>query len=245
MNALRGLALVACTAGGCEWQPDLHVPSGPAAPPAVRVPEPIEPAGENESADILQQYAARPPIDEREPRTWELPFQSKRLAVGLLIVAAKDRLEDLDLVLTPDARWGLPDRRQFGARVVFGPDGGEEFLQSLRTALHRVPSTAGWKTSPMPPGVQETVRTGSEPMWISFGEGTDTVLIREVMHDGAAKIDYVGFFVEPPEGKIKVVGQRGIPPTMPPSREHSGLVQGEPEADDPAGADPLRIEPPG
>jgi len=245
MNALRGLALVACTALGCDWQPNLPDPPTPAAPPAMRVPDPIAPAGPSESADILQQYAARPALDEREPRSWELPFQSKRVAVALLIVAAKDRLEDLDLVLTPDARWGFPDRRQFGARPVFGPDGGEEFLASLRTALHRVPSTASWKSSPMPPGVQEAVRTGSEPMWISFGEGTDSVLMREVMYDGAARIDYVGFFVEPPEGKIRVVGQRGIPPTMPPPREHPELMLGDAPAEA-VPEDPMRVEmPPG
>jgi hypothetical protein len=231
----RALALVACVAWGCEWSPNLpHDPTS-SVPPPVRIPQPIAAAGENESADILQHYADRPPIHELEPRGWELPFQSKRLAVALLIVAAKDRVEDLDLVLTPDARWGLPDRRQFGARPVFGDDDGEAFLADLRTALHRVPSTAAWKSSPMPPGVQETIRTGAEPMWISFGEGTETVLIREVMYRGTARIDFVGFFVEPPVGRIKVVGQPGIPPTMPPPRKSAEalLDEGSPEGEEP------------
>lgn len=223
----RRLALVAGTAWGCGCEPNLpHEPSS-TAQLAVRVPDPIAPAGENESADILQLYAKREMFDELEPRTWELPFQSKRLGVALLILAAHDRIEDLDLVLTPDARWGLPDRRQFGARPVFGPDGGEAFLQAFRTALHRVPASASWKSSPMPPGVQETVRTGTEPAWISFGEGIDAVVIREVMRDRSARIDYIGFFVEPPEGSIRVAGRPAIPPTVPPPRRTGELATTE------------------
>jgi hypothetical protein len=215
-----GLSLFAFTSAGCswEWEPiDWDAPPSRAAK-AVRVPSPIEPQTDG---DILQHYAARPDIRDLEPRTWELPYQAQRLAIAMLIIAAKDRPDQLPLVLTPDARWGYPDRREFGATPVFGADGGEAFIAALRIAAQRLPAKSRWKTAPVAPGVQPFVRSGAEPMWISVGTGSDAIIVRERVVGGMAQIEYVGFFVEPPSEPIQVYGRPAIPPLVAPPRRRS------------------------
>jgi hypothetical protein len=198
--------------------------------------QPIEP---QEDGDILQHYAQRPVVSELEPRTWELPTQAQRLGVALLIVAAKDRLEDLPLVLADDAQWGYPDRRRFGARPVFADDGGAAFLEALRTAAQRLPAKAKWKSAPTTPGVQPLVRSGAEPMWISVGTGADAIVIRETVVDGHAQIDYVGFFVEPPASPIHVYGRPAIPPLVAPPRKLSDALESDVELEAEADGDAL------
>jgi len=193
------------------------------------VPQPIQPQTDG---DILQHYAARPDVSELEPRTWELPFQAQRLAIAMLIIAAKDRREDLPLVLTEDARWGYPDRRQFGAVPILGPDGGEAFLAALRSAAQRLPAKSRWKTAPIAPGVQPFVRSGAEPMWISVGTGVDAIIVRERVVGGVAQIDYVGFFAAPPAEPIHVYGRPAIPPLVAPPRRRSDAPEPV-EAEDP------------
>jgi hypothetical protein len=219
MNARSlGLLLLACALAGCswEWEPiDWSSPPTTRPPKPVRTPQPVEPRADG---DVLQHYVERPDISPLEPRTWELPFQAQRLAIALLIIAAKDRPEDLPLVLADDARWGYPDRRQFGAVPVFGPDGGESFLVALRTAAQRLPAKSRWKTAPVAPGVQPFVRSGAEPMWISVGAGADAIILRERVVGGTAQIDYIGFFVEPPAEPMHVYGRPAIPPLVAPPR---------------------------
>ena len=216
-SALHTLFALACIATGCgwEWEPvQWNVPNA-RAPKAVRTPAPIEPV---EDGNLLQHYAGRPVLDDLEPRTWGLPTQAQRLAVALLIVVAKDRLDDLRLVLTADAEWGYPDRRRFAAKPVFGDDGGEAFMQALRVAAERLPAKSRWKTAPMTNGLIPFVRSGAEPMWISVGTGADALIMRERVVDGVARIDYIGFFVEPPSEPIHVYGRPAIPPLVAPPR---------------------------
>lgn len=215
--ALHTSLALACFASGCgwEWEPlqwDVPIQR---APKSARAATPVEPM---EDGNILQHYASRPVLDEIEPRTWELPTQAQRLAVALMIVVAKDRVGDLRLVLTEDAEWGYPDRRRFAAQPIFGEDEGEAFLQALHTAAERLPEKARWKTAPVAPGVQPFVRSGAEPMWISVGTGADAIIMRERIVDGVARIDYVGFFVEPPSEPIHVYGRPAIPPLVAPPR---------------------------
>jgi hypothetical protein len=217
-SALHTLCAVACFATGCawEWEPVQWDVSSARAPALARVPAPIEPM---EDGNLLQHYAGRPVLDEIEPRTWGLPTQAQRVAVALLIVVAKDRLDDLDLVLTEDAEWGYPDRRRFAAKPIFGDDRGEAFMQALRIAAERLPAKARWKTAPMTNGLIPFVRSGAEPMWISVGTGADALIMRERVIDGVARIDYVGFFVEPPSAPIHVYGRPAIPPLVAPARK--------------------------
>lgn len=229
--AVHTLLALACIATGCgwEWEPvQWDVPLR-RAPKTARAPVPIEPM---DDGNLLQHYASRPPLDEIEPRTWELSTQAQRLAVALLIVVAKDRPDDLRLVLTEDAEWGYPDRRRFAAQPVFADDGGEAFLAALRVAAERLPAKARWKTAPVAPGVQPFVRSGAEPMWISVGTGADAIIMRERVVDGVARIDYVGFFVEPPTSPIHVYGRPAIPPLVAPPRRAPQAMPPMLEAED-------------
>lgn len=196
------LALVLSPA--CDGTPPPSHDDRPQRP--VRIPEPIAAALPGAPADLLQGYLHRDPIDPREADLWELPFQSKRLAVALLIIAGKDRLEDLDLVLTPDATWGLPEPRRFGARPIFDGDGGEAFLAAFRSAAARFPEKAQWQAPALPIGGQELVRSGAEPMWSFYTHENDRILLRMVVQGGRARIDYVGLFETVPTEPVRVVG---------------------------------------
>lgn len=206
MLSLTALVL----ASGCESIPP--APDDEAVRRPVRIPQPIAPADEGVSANLLQAYAARKPVEQREADAWELPFQSKRLVVALLTIAAHDRLGDLDMVLTADATWGLPETRRFGARPIFGADGGEAFLAALRTAATRFPDKAKWQTQPLLPGPQDIIRAGAEPLWSFYSNGNDRIYFREVIHRGHARIDYVGLFEEVPTEPVRVIGHgRPVP----------------------------------
>ena len=235
---------LACSLVGCD--PNLPPEASETdfqARPRVRVPDPIQPVEDGQPGNLLQQYAKRDRIEPDEPATWDLPFKSKRVAVALLITAAADRPEDLPLVLTPDATWGLPDTRQLGRRRVFDGDGGEAFLQAFRKAAQRFPSSAPWQNQPLLPGAQEVVRSGAEPMWSFWENQPERIYIRKVVRNGQAKIDYIGFFEELPQEPIRVRSEYGMPVALtPPMRRPEGM---SPTMPTPARRDPAnRVEMP-
>jgi hypothetical protein len=221
---------LACNLAACEsWQPEEDAETDLEARPRIRVPDPILPVEEGQSADLLQQYAKRDRIEPEEPATWELPGKSKRVAVALLITAAKDRPEDLHLFLTPDATWGMPDTRQFGRRRVFDGDGGERFLQAFRKAARRFPGNASWTSEPQVPGIQAMVSSGAEPMWTYWASRAERIYTRMIVRDGAAKIDYIGFFEEPPTEPIRVRPElHAKPPMAAPYRQPPSGMGGPP-----------------
>lgn len=200
--------------------------------PRTRVPSPIQPVDEGMSANLLEQYAARQPILQSEADAWELPFQIKRLDIALVTIAAQDRLEDLDLVLTPDATWGMPETRRFGARPIFAGDGGEAFLAAFRKAAMRFPGNAKWETQPLASGPQDIIRNGAEPLWSFYSNANDRIYFRAVMYAGVARIDYVGLFEEVPTEPIKVIGH-GKPAPLGPMLRHAprGAGPTDPNAD--------------
>lgn len=207
----------------CEWTgPDDVVAPLPHRP--THVPDPIGPAAPGDDANLLQEYTVRAPVDPREADAWELPFQSKRVVVALLIAAAHDRVEELGHVLTPDATWGLPDRRRRGARPVFGDDHGAAFLQALRGAAVRFSARKHpWSSPPTADGPNQQVRAGAEPFWTYYAADGDVIAFREVMYKGAARIDYVGLFESlPPPSMIGVAHDPPPPPSPPPRRPKPG-----------------------
>ncbi len=215
----------------CDPAPQGDLLETPAVRAPIRIPDPIAPAPAGVSADLLQKYADRPPVDPRGVELWELTFQAKLIAVALLATAASDRLEDLRLLLTPDATWGLPDPRRFGQRPVFGDDRGEAFLAALRAAAQRFPADATHKTQPVLDGVQGVTRVGAEPYWTYWVNGNDRIYLRLVVYRGRAHIDYVGFFETVPEEPIRVA-DRVVPPLSAPVRRPASaappeLVPGE------------------
>jgi hypothetical protein len=178
---------------------------------------PLEPIEESRPRRPNRVPSAIQPVDEGMSAydAWELPFQSKRLDIALVTIAAHDRIEDLHLVLTPDATWGLPETRRFGARPIFAGDGGEAFLAAFRAAAMRFPGNAKWETQPLASGPQDIIRNGAEPLWSFYSNANDRIYFRAVMHAGVARIDYVGLFEEIPTEPIKVIGHGKPAPLAP------------------------------
>lgn len=220
----EGLAALGLTALlACEWAaPDEFTPPAPYRP--AHVPRPIAPADPGAEPNLLQEYTVRAPVDPQEAEAWELPFQSKRLVVALLIAAAHDRLEELSYVLTPDATWGLPDRRRRGARPIFGEDHGAAFLQALRSAAVRFSARKHpWSSPPTADGPNQQVRSGAEPFWTYYAADGDVMAFREVMYRGRARIDYVGLFESlPPPPMVGAPHDPPPPPSPPPRKPRPG-----------------------
>jgi hypothetical protein len=259
-----GAWLVAITLG-CD--PDLPR-EPPSSQPTVRVPEPVAAVEGDASRDLLQAYVDRDPdvvkvqvvADERDPtrklevsltwedesHTWRLPFQSKRLTAALLVAAAHDRLDSLRFLLTPDASWGWPDPRRPGARPVFAGDDGERFFAAFRKAAMRLPDSAGWRSFPVPPGIQMLHATGAEPMWTVHAENQSSLIVMHlVLWRGEARIDYVGFFEELPEQRPDTSAYGPMPPIVPPRRPPPSPDESSRGAVAPPGEAPPGEVPPG
>lgn len=265
---------------------DPNLPPEPSSrQPPVRVPEPVPAAEGDTSRNLLQAYIDRDPevvkvrtvaaegdpsrkvqvplTWEDESHSWRLPFQSKRVTAALLVAAAHDRLDSLRFILTPDATWGWPDLRRPGARPVFAGDQGEAFFRAFRSAAVRLPDSAGWRSFPVPPGIQMLHATGAEPMWVVFAENQPSLIVMHlVLWRGEARIDYVGFFEELPETSPDMSAYGPLPPLVPSRRpppegavppaaeapagaESPAAAESPPAAEAPAGAEaPAAAEPP-
>ena len=149
------LSLLLCSTvialGGCETPhspgfakvrsaPATGVAAGGAAGGAAARPLP-EGSAEGLPEHLLHEYADREPAPESEVSTWDLPAKSKRLVVELLVLAARDQVNGLRGVMTTQARWGIPDRREYEARPVFANDDGRAFLDTLRQTASRLGRT--------------------------------------------------------------------------------------------------------
>ena len=186
--------------------------TAPAAPAAAR-PLP-EGAAEGVPEHLLHEYAGRDLAPDAEIHTWDLPTKAKRVVVELLILAARDDASHLDTIMTQQARWGAPDRREYDARPVTD---GKDFLDVLRQASSRFARKQNLTCPPiMPPAAQVYVRNGSEPMWCFYGsnDGLDILAFKLVVEGGSAKIDYVGMYAERPTRMIPRSGSQ--PPPMTP-----------------------------
>ncbi len=194
----------------------------------IHIPRPLQPGENGRAATLLQHYlgvnASRVATDRRRrpgaPRTvipegdalqrevwgwdipaetWVLPFKSQRMVVTLLRTAARDRLDDLPLIVHPDATWGLPDARMPSARPIFGSDGGVAFLTALQAAASRFPADAKYvNATNLVRGVEVLVMSGAESMWSYYESGSDRLLFRLRTREGRPFIDYVGLFPDPP-----------------------------------------------
>lgn len=198
-RSFLGATVLACLALGCNTQH--YVGKAPRessvvhTPPAAPSPRPL-PAGSAEGVPehLLHEYVDREPATEAEIRTWQLPFQAKRIAVALLILAAKDDLDDIDDLFTTHARWGFPDRREYDARPI-REGGGREFFEAFREVASRFGRKEAFFCPPVvPPAAQLYVRNGAEPMWCAYlsRDGVDVLAFKFVYENGSAKIDYIG-----------------------------------------------------
>ena len=222
---LRALLLVTGVAllGGCSTP---HSPgfkaSEATAQPAKRAPAATpralpEGSAEGTPEHLLNEYADRDLAPDAEIHTWDLPAKSKRVIVELLILAARDQPAQLHKIMTQQARWGAPDRREYDALPVLGDDDGGAFLDTLRAAASRFARKQNLTCPPiMPPAAQTYVRNGSEPMWCFYGsnDGLDILAFKLMIEGGSAKIDYVGMYAERPTNMIPRPGPQ--PPPMTP-----------------------------
>ena len=203
--SLRSLLVVTGLAAlsGCQTQHTIgKEPQARPAAPAKASPRGL-PEGSNEGLPehLLHEYAARDLAPDAEIRTWDLPAKAKRLIVELLVTAARDELSHLPALMTTQARWGVPDRREYDARPVFDQDDGRVFLDTLRSAASHFSRKENLNCPPiMPPIAQTYVRNGAEPMWCFYAsnDGLDILAFKLVLESGGARLDYVGMYGERP-----------------------------------------------
>lgn len=218
-----GLAIIAGFAIGCDTQH--HIGKVPRESPiqqeraAAPQPRPLPPGtAEGVPEHLLNEYVDREPATPEEMRTWQLPFQAKRIAVGLMILAARDQTTGLADLFTRDARWGLPDRREYDARPIIGTDGGREFFDTFREVASRFNRKESFFCPPiLPPVAQLYVRNGAEPMWCAYlsKDSLDILAFKFVYEGGSAKIDYIGMLPVRPSEPLRP--RRGpAPPPMTP-----------------------------
>jgi hypothetical protein len=206
----RRLGIAACTATitlallGCEerYPP---MPEKWADPPkATYQPTTELPPGTDEGSgadgSLLASYVKRTYRDDAEMATWMLPFQAKTMVVELLIAAAKDDPKQMAKLLSDNARWGIPDRREVRARAIISDSDplGVEFLAAFRKAASRFGAKASFSCTPMQPGWQNLASTGAEPVWCFYNskDNFDMIGFRLIVEHGQVKTDYVGFFPE-------------------------------------------------
>ena len=213
----------------------------PAPAPASATARPLpEGTAEGVPEHLLHQYADRELAPDAEIRTWDLPTKATRVVVELLVMAARDDASRLHTIMTQQARWGAPDRREYEARGV--SDDGRMFLDVLRQASSRFARKLALTCPPiMPPAAQVYVKNGSEPMWCFYGsnDGLDILAFKILLEGGSAKVDYVGMYAERPSRGIARPGGPQPPPMTPMVRrvprmqnpDMAAALQGGPLAD--------------
>jgi hypothetical protein len=195
------------------------------ATPPVRTHQPAAelPPGTDEGAgadgSLLASYAKRTYRDDAELATWQLPFQAKTMVVELLIAAAKDDPKQMAKLLSSNARWGAPDRRELRARQIITKSDplGLEFLAALRKAASRFGAKASFSCTPMQPGWQMFASSGAEPVWCFYNstDKFDMIGIRLIVEGDRVKTDYVGFFLERQNVAIRMPDVGDPPPPTP------------------------------
>ena len=208
---------------GCDTQHHIgkvprESPITQAKPPAPQS-RPLPPGtAEGVPEHLLHEYADREVATEAEIRSWQLPFQAKRVAVALLTLAARDEMTHFSSLFTHNARWGLPDRREYDGRPILGADGGREFFDTFREVASRFARKEAFFCPPiLPPAAQVYVRNGAEPMWCAYlsKDGIDILAFKFVYEGGSAKIDYIGMLPVRPSEPLRP--RRGpAPPPMTP-----------------------------
>lgn len=159
--------------------------------------------------------AAMLPPDESTKTRRPLPSVAlRRLGVLMSAVAAED-LEAFRATLAPDARVGLPDRRELGARPIVDASrdlDGRETLDALRRASARLPATQAHCPRP-DRRLLPAIERGELPLWCLWTseDGLD-VLVFALRPEG---FSYVGLFPERPDAPIVVDGQPPAPPLYP------------------------------
>jgi hypothetical protein len=245
---LLSLALLGCEARYPPRPEHWQVPPVPVHQPEQQLPKATA-EGAGEGGSLLETYAKRTPRKAEELDDWMLPFQSKTMIVELLIAAAKDDPERMKLLLSENARWGTPDRRELGARPIVTKDDplGLEFLRAFREAASRFGAKASFTCTPLQPGWQMLAASGAEPVWCSYtsSDKLDIIGFRLIVEKEKVKTDYVGFFRERQPVAIRVPDAGDPPPLTPYLKRPVNLTLPElmPDGSNPVVAKPRKPEP--
>jgi hypothetical protein len=222
-SVLAPLALLTLSLAACDARypplPDVWVGAPlPTHQPSSTLP-PATDEGATAEGSLLESYANRSSRKAQELETWMLPFQAKTMIVELLIAAAKDDPQQMLSLLGSNARWGVPDRRELGARPISSEKDplGLEFLSAFRAASSRFSKKASFTCTPLQPGWQTFAASGAEPVWCSYtsADNFDIIGFRLIMEGGRLKTDYIGFFTQRQSTAIRVPGAGDPPPLTP------------------------------
>ena len=218
-TTLLPLALSACLVPSEAPRPERWADTPRLSHSARALPKGSAEGEASQGGSLLDQYADRTPRDSAEGKTWSLPTHSKMIVVEALIAAVVDDPGRMLELLTLNASWGTPDRRQLRARPVSTKQDpyGIEFLDAFRAAASRLNTKAKWGCRPLQPNWALLVEAGAEPMWCSFNstDGYDLLVFRLVKEQGDVRIDYVGLFVTRPTGPTYVHEAGLAPPATP------------------------------
>lgn len=202
------------------------------------------------AASLLARTHAAPQTNARYP----LPRRAAQLVDELLRTAIVDDREAFTALLEPDARIGLPDRRQLGARAMLGADGPAAAMQQLRDAAARFPLATPLHCPSLDRRVEPAVARGEALMWCLFvsDDGLDVLAFglrgRTREHEADARVAYVGVFPVRPAAALTVPGEPPPPPVVPMpelvcgdphAHEYPGVCPGPEPASDEEGPDEL------
>lgn len=222
-------ALMACD--GPRPVPEVRVEAPVThTPRSMPAPTPGSDGANSPDGTLLDAYKDRSPSKTEVYRSWQLPFQARAAIAELLILTADDDPERMKELFTPNARFGLPDRRQIQARPIYTEDDplGLEFLTGFRGAAQRFKKRATFNLEPLP-GFEMFAATGAEPVWCSYMSDNklDYIGLRLVTYQGDVKIDYIGFFEEMPTQRINMANEGDPPPVIPYMRTPPSLTLSE------------------
>ncbi|HVI02695.1 MAG TPA: hypothetical protein VM869_28545, partial [Enhygromyxa sp.] len=165
---------------------------------------------------------------------YPLPRSAELLVDALLHAAITNDLERFTALLDPNARIGLPDRRQLGARAILGRNDPAAALAQLRDAAARFPIDAALRCPILDRRVKPRVRRGETLMWcvVISDDGLDLLAfgLRGRVHEDEGETDgrvaYLGLFPVRPEAPLTIPGEPPPPPIVPTPE----LVCGDPHA---------------
>ncbi len=155
-----------------------------------------------------------------------LPDDAPEFANAVLDrVAANDLAGFVDL-LAPDARWGLPDRRQLGGR----PIAPRPSFIALGQAAARM-ANAGVQCPEPDRRLRAALCRGELSQWCFWvsDDGLDILALSLRSIAGQPRLEYLGVFPQRPTAWTEVVGEPPAPPMTP----RVPVTCGDPHHDDP------------
>lgn len=153
-----------------------------------------------------------------DPTRARLPDDAPAFADALIDRVAADDLEGLLALLAPEARWGLPDRRQIAGRPIGAT------LEQARPAFVALAHAAARMASDTPvncPAPDRRLRAALARgellqwcYWVS-DDRLDVLALGLRSVEGHARLEYLGLFPERPSEPIEASGEAPVPPSSP------------------------------